>query len=116
MWLVSKPSSSRGRGKGRGKGHGKGRGRGGCAVKSKAKAKSSPRANAAPAPDSLIASDGSGIYKAGAFNAARFAYEKQKRQEGLSLQEARKAWMRSNERADLVGDLSFSEQKRRRFC
>ena len=110
------PAAEPSQGKGRGRGRGKGRGRGGCAVKSKAKAKSSPQATVAQAPDSQIESAGKDIYKAGDFNAKRLAYVKEKRKEGLSGQEAQTAWMHSDERADLVAGLSYSEQKRRKFC
>ena len=64
----------------------------------------------APAPDARIAC------KAGDFNAKRLAYVKEKRKEGLSGQEAQTAWMHSDERADLVAGLPYSEQKRRKFC
>eukprot|EP00438_Fugacium_kawagutii_P003412 Skav225516 [mRNA] locus=scaffold1721:469933:470793:- [translate_table: standard] len=55
-------------------------------------------------------------YSPGLYKAARLAFvRKQKKELGMNRDEAEDAWKASEERANLLADLSYSELKRRRF-
>ena len=56
------------------------------------------------------------LYEAGVFKDKKQAFIKRKRAEtGMSYKDAQQCWMLCSERADLVGTLPLSEQKKRRF-
>lgn len=54
-------------------------------------------------------------YEPGLYKETRLAFVRAQKELGKSRQEAEDAWLESEERADLLADLSFAEMKRRRF-